>query len=220
MKNLILLHGWGSDRTYWNDFPQIDQLKTHAWSLPGFGDEPLVNNEWGIPDYAAWVKEKIENEDLENVVLLGHSFGGRVASLIASENPAWLAGLILDGAPCIYRPPLKVKLKILLAKVMKKLGIQPKVIPNPSLVRAEQRGLGGVFRKAVSFDQTKFLPQIQVPTLLIWGEQDDIVPLRIAHEVNTLIPQSNLVVIPQAGHHTFQDNSDLFYKTVRKFLAV
>ena len=219
MFTLIILHGWGQDRSVWHKFAaDFDAANAIAWDLPGFGAEPLVSEDWGVPDYATWVVNKIESQKLENVVLCGHSFGGRISSYIAAQHPAWLRGLILDGAPSIYRPSLDIKAKILLAKLMKRLGVKRRVIGNSELQNANSRGLGQIFRKVVNFDQTELLPKINVPTLLIWGEKDDIVPLRIAYEIQKLIPASQLKVIPGAGHHTYQHNPYLFYGTVKNFI--
>jgi pimeloyl-ACP methyl ester carboxylesterase len=116
MKKLIILHGWGQHAKIWDPFvSQIgDIIETQAWDLPGFGKEPLVSDEWGVPEYADWVVEKVDEEFAAGteIILLGHSFGGRVSSWIASQNPDWLSGLILSGSPSIYRPSFGLKFRI------------------------------------------------------------------------------------------------------------
>jgi pimeloyl-ACP methyl ester carboxylesterase len=70
----------------------------------------------------------------------------------------------------------------------------------------------------VPFDQTEVLEQIKVPALLIWGEKDEPVPLKIALEMNELIPNSKLEIIEGVGHQTGQEAQYLFYGIVKNFI--
>ncbi len=219
---LVVLHGWGHDKTLWEDFarrfPSGDVL---LLDLPGFGAEPLVSDTWGIPEYAAWAKEKLAALREGNIILLGHSFGGRVAGLIASERPVWLKALVLYAAPCLYRPKTSTRAKIVAAKVLKRLGmknIAKGKYANEELKEADEAGLGKIFRKIVIFDETEALPKIAVPTLLIWGGKDVYPPLAIAQEMNTLISGSTLRIMEQSGHNAHLENPTLFYGIVKQFI--
>lgn len=215
---LVILPGWGHSAEQWEDFCTRNE-KCIVIEPPGFGTEPLVNANWGIPEYANWTKLRIESLGLSNATLLGHSFGGRIAALIASEQPDWLSKLILYGAPVLYRPTLAIRSRIALAKFLKPM-LKPILFNsvNVELAEAERRGMQEIFKRAVSFDETEFLPQIQVPTLLIWGEYDESVPLRIAEESHELIQNSQLVVIPDAGHNAHLEKPELFNGMVMRFL--
>lgn len=217
---IIILHGWGHSAALWN--PIAENLSrfgaVETWDLPGFGDEPLVSAEWGIADYAAWVEEKIGNAS--DIVLIGHSFGGRVASLLASKRPSWLRALILIGAPCIYRPSPMIRAKSFVAHLVKPIvpaGIRRRLLTD-DLRDAEDGGVGRVFRNAVTNDQTSTLPKIDVPTLLLWGENDDAAPIALAHEVHRLIAGSTLTILPSIGHNVHIDNPNLTYGAIERFL--
>jgi len=206
---LVILHGWKHDKSKWKDFVgQFAADKVLVFDLPGFGDEKLIDAGWGIPEYSAWAKKKIEDLKEDNIVLLGHSFGGRIAGYIASERPEWLKGLILYGSPSLYRPKTIVGLKIRVAKLLKKLGFSRKGMDE----------MYPIFKRAVTFDQTKTLPKIAVSTLLLWGEHDTDVPVSIAKEIQTLIPDSKLITMQDAGHNAHFDNPNLFYGIVKKFI--
>lgn len=209
---LIILHGWGQSRDNWKEIEEKLKQKDITvviLDLPGFGSEPLISNEWGVPEYADWVKNKIESLQFKNVILLGHSFGGRIASFIASKNPKWLDKLILYGAPCIYRPSLTICFKILIAKILKKFGLKGKY-KNQELEDADKSGLGEIFRKVVPFDQSQELKKINTKTYLIWGERDNSVPVRIAIEMQSLIPNSELTILNNLGHNAHLENANLF----------
>lgn len=221
MQRLFILHGWGQNKTLWDNFTnQFHDIPVVALDLPGFGAEPLVDKNWSIPEYAKWVTSKIESlvSKDDQVILLGHSFGGRIASFIASEQPSWLHALILYAAPSIYRPSAKTKTKIVLAKLLKSVGLKLPANNNPELQEADRSGLGNIFRNVVNFDQTNLLPKISVSTLLVWGENDTEVPVTIAKEMSLLIPHSKLVIIDKADHNIHINNPTIFYGTIKHFI--
>jgi pimeloyl-ACP methyl ester carboxylesterase len=218
---LVILHGWGQDQSSWKAFSETisSEMPTVVFEFPGFGRQQLLDDQWGVPEYANWTKEQLIAID-GPIILLGHSFGGRVASYIASEKPEWLHGLILYGAPCLYRPSRTVKFKILRNKLFRKMGISwlYNTTANKDLMVADQNKLGKIFRKVVPFDQTGLLPKISVSTLLVWGEHDTAVPLRIAKEMKNVITKSTLVVIERAGHNAHQEKPHLFYGIIKNFI--
>ena len=222
MHTVVILHGWGQSKASWQGaFESVPDMYVVALDLPGFGAEPLppaIGSEWGILEYAAWVREKIESESLQSVILLGHSFGGRIAAHIASERPQWLRALILYAAPCVYRPSVEVTFKKKIASVANLFGLKGKYRGNTELVEADSRGLGGIYRRVVNFDQTAALKKIAVPTLLLWGEKDVDVPLRIAREMQSLIPASRLEILPGLGHNAHIENPNLLYGVVKKYI--
>lgn len=220
---VVILHGWGHSSADWTQISQL--LKTQfdleviALDLPGFGRQPIAKEILSVPDYADWVRQQLNSLNSE-VVILGHSFGGRIASYLASSNPGWLKGLILYAAPCIYRPSIKTRAKVWRYKVLKRL-VPARFRSNfysDDLKRAEQTGLSKIFREVVTFDQTEQLKLINVKTLVIWGEQDESVPLRIGREVSQLIRHSDLTILPGVGHNAHLQNPLLFYGTITRFI--
>lgn len=220
--HVVILHGWGHNRELWT--PIIERLAhfwpTQAWDFPGFGSEPLVNAEWGVPEYADWAEQRFAAIG-DDVFVIGHSFGGRVIAEIAARRPTWLRGMVLVGAPCVYRPTRATSIKNFvfgLGKWLVPQWLRRRLI-NPQLRDAENRGLANIFRKVVRHDQTALLPRIAVPTLLLWGEQDTEVPVTIAKEMQQLIPGSLLDVLPGAGHNVHIENPVLVYGKIQQFLA-
>lgn len=220
MKKIVVLHGWGQSRATWDNFAgSFPKGVVETIDLPGFGSEPNPSETWGVPEYAAWTRKKIEAGGWDDVILLGHSFGGRIAAHIAADRPAWLAGLVLYGAPCIYRPGFSVRARKMVAGLLRpfRSHFSDRFKPR-SLRDAEASGLGEIFRGVVGFDQTERLGRIGVPTLLCWGSEDAEVPLAIAEETRRLIPNSRLVVIDRAGHNVHLENPSYFYGIIRTFV--
>jgi pimeloyl-ACP methyl ester carboxylesterase len=226
MAKLVVLPGWGQDKTFWENFAQRFLAgEVLVLDLPGFGTEPLVSDTWGIPEYAAWAKGKLAALHEDNIILLGHSFGGRVAGFVASDRPPWLKALILYAAPCLYRPKASTRFKIAAAKLLKRLGAKNIIknatqgkYANEELQQADGAGLGAIFRKIVVFDETEILPKIAVPTLLVCGGKDQYPPLVIAEEMHALISGSILRIMEHEGHNAHLENPTLFYGTIKQFL--
>lgn len=213
---IIILHGWGHNGDLWANLAQQLGKDSFAIDMPGFGEEPLVQDDWGVPNYAEWVTKKISKH--REVILVGHSFGGRIASEIASKNPVWLRALILSGAPCLYRPSLFIKIRIQIYKTSKVFA--PRILRSLFYYGDLKKSgeMEKIFRKVVIFDQTNQLRNIKAPTLVIWGGKDKQVPLRIAHEVNSLIRNSELKVIENTGHNTYLENPESFLACVKSFI--
>lgn len=222
MTTLVFLHGWGHSKAQWEAITHKyrSEYRVVLYDLPGFGSEPAPAEAWGVPEYAEWVKARIAADGLQNVILVGHSFGGRISSLIAAEQPTWLKGLVLYGAPCLYRPSMKIQLKNLLGHWGGKLPFPEsfrKKIRGVEENDASQTGLRAIWRKIVAFDATKEMSRIAVPTLLVWGEHDIEAPVRIARELVTLIPSATLTVIPNGGHSVHLEQPILFYGILKRF---
>lgn len=222
MFTLVFLHGWGHSRAQWETISEKfrNDFRVVTWDLPGFGSEPAPEIAWGVPEYATWVKERIMREGLQNVVLIGHSFGGRISSWIAAEQPIWLKGLVLYGAPCLYRPSLKIRFKNFIGHWGGKFPVSETLrrqYRGEEENNASQKGMRTIWRKVVSFDQTERVQRINIPTLLVWGEHDTEAPVHIAEELKKIIPHATLTVIPQGGHSVHLEQPILFYGILKRF---
>ena len=98
--DVLLLHGWGQNIEMMK--PLGDVLvgkRVTILDFPGFGKSYELVSSWSIEDYTKFIEEFVQELDLKNLTLIGHSFGGRVAISYASRNP--VEKLILFGAPCV-----------------------------------------------------------------------------------------------------------------------
>lgn len=219
--HVVILHGWGQYQGLWQ--PVVSRLaevtNVTAIDFPGFGEEPLQSTAWGVPEYADWAATRIAALG-DDIVLVGHSFGGRVALELAARQPSWLHGLVLMGAPCVYRPSFALQMKKKLFHLGRRAvpaAVRDRLI-NTDLRDAEAAGLGEIFRRVVSYDQTELLRKVQVPTMLLWGERDHTAPLSIAREIRDGIPGAVLDVLPGLGHNPHMDNPVLVYGKIASYL--
>ena len=100
-KCLLFLHGWRSQKEVWETVIKrfkdlkIERLDAYAIDLPGFGVSSAPAEAWSVGDYAEVVRDFIEKMELKNIIIIGHSFGGRVGIKLAAGHPELVNKLVL-----------------------------------------------------------------------------------------------------------------------------
>ena len=155
---------------------------------------------------------------MNKVILVGHSFGGRVAIRIASQKGYLLDKIVLvDSAGLIPRRGLKYYFKIYVHKLMMKLNIPHNAGSD------DYRKLNGVlkqtFKNVVNEDLGAELNKVTLPVLLIWGSKDKDTPIYMARRMKRRMPDSALIIFEAAGHYSYLDRYGLFVTILRNFLA-
>lgn len=227
-KTLVFLHGWGVDSKLW--FKIVPKLINNNYSLyfldlPGFGQSQIPNTAYDVDDYKKIVYEFVKKMGLQNINLVGHSFGGRITIKLAAENPDFLEKIVLvDTAGIVTASKIK-KIFALIAKIIspifKPSFMQPlrkKLYFLLGSEYLENEKLSAIFSKVVSENLTRLLTRIKKPTLIIWGENDKVTPLYYGQLMNKLISKSKLVVFEKAGHFSFLDRPEEFVQELNKFI--
>jgi pimeloyl-ACP methyl ester carboxylesterase len=209
---ILALHGWRRTQRDWTGV--LDGLDAIALDLPGFGATPLPSEPWGSPEYAKAVGPVLEQEFDGPAVVVGHSFGGRVAAQLAAAFPSRVAALVLTGVPGLVpgpdsaakRPPITYRA----ARALNRRGI----LPDRQMDRLRQRrgsddyrAASGVLRDILVTVTNEVyeepLRQSLCPIELVWGDDDDQAPVALARAAAEMLgPRANLVLVPAAGHMT------------------
>jgi pimeloyl-ACP methyl ester carboxylesterase len=216
----LLLHGWGCNADTFNDL-QVElskSFKVFAVSFPGFGGSDEPKSVWGCHEYADWTEKFIQKMNIQNPIVLGHSFGGRI-SLILNANVR-ISKLILTGCAGLITENKKASASKYIPKFLKKgivkrffiwlLGSEDYKNTSPSMRE--------IFKKVVNEDLESYAKHVYVPTLLLWGENDKATPLEMGKKFLSLIIGSNLKVIKNSGHYAFLDQKDEFLDSVNEFI--
>lgn len=208
---LLALHGWGRDR---GDFSVVlDGLPALALDLPGFGASPPPAVVGGAADFAAAVTPVLEQFS-QPAVVVGHSFGGRVAVCLAAQNPGQVAHLVLIGAPLLRlegrspTPRLRYRMWRALHRI-RLVGEQRMERVRRRYGSADYRQASGVMRgvlvRVLTETYEDQLAALGCPVTLIWGEADREVPLEVARRAAELLRRQgievSLRVLPGVGHH-------------------
>jgi len=228
---VVFLHGAGG-HTGWMAF--LDELSArfavYAPEHPGFGqsDDPPWLDE--VADLAYFHLDLLAALDLQRVHLIGTSLGGWVAAEMAVRSTARLASLTLigavgitaAGAPIddIFRMPTDENLRRFYAdpeRADRRLADMTQIDMN---LVAKNRATVMRLAYRPRFHNpglAKWLHRIDVPTLLLWGAADGLVPVTFGEAYRDLIPGSRLVVLPDAGHAPFDEQKDAFLAAFDEF---
>lgn len=230
-KTVVLLHGWGGEA---NSFkPVFDWLSSsyqvYALDLPGFGLSELPPTAWDATDYGRFLKAFFHKLDIKKTHLIGHSYGGRISIVMAAEEPEIVDRLILvDSAGLIPKRTIAYHLRIKTAKLgrnIQRLGFLGEKIAGLISKKAGSRDyreagpLRATLVKSVNQDLRPLLSKIQASTLLIWGEKDLDTPVSFGKIMSEEIPNSELVIMKNAGHFSYLDQFPQFCEIVNDFLS-
>jgi pimeloyl-ACP methyl ester carboxylesterase len=229
---VLVLHGWGASIEA--VYPIVGGLApvatVYALDLPGFGQSDLPPQPWGVEDYQAFVAAFMDALQIERPAIVGHSNGGRIAIRMAATEPARASRLVLvDSAGIRAKRTLRWYRRVGMAKVGKYaarfLGAPGERLRAALVGRAASAdyAAAGALRptlvRLVNADLRPFMPQIKVPTLLVWGSEDSDTPLSAGREMERLIPDAGLVVLDGAGHYSYLDQPARFARIVSHFIA-
>lgn len=229
---IVLMHGWGCNLTTLASIETVaaENHTVYNVDFPGFGESEEPSEVWGVEKYTQLIEAFIKLENIENPILLGHSFGGRVGILYSSRNKVKKL-ILVDAAGVKPRRSLKYYFKVYTYKIGKclmpliygKKGAQKRIED----MRAKRGSsdynnaspmMRAILSKVVNEDLKYCMPKITAPTLLIWGENDTATPLRDAQIMEKLIPDAGLVSFPGCGHYSFLDNPFQFAAVLRSFI--
>lgn len=232
---LVILHGWGGSKLSWKLFVKKanEFFDTEVIELPCFGDEPCPQEVWGVEEYADFVKVKVKSiKGKEKIILLGHSFGGQIATYLAANNSELIDKLILSGA-AVYRPKKSIKRLIfgMLAKSGKILTSLPGLkrfqpLAKKVLYKTAQSPDYGktdgikkeIYKKVIRQDVSHLLPNIQTPTLVIWGDRDSYVPLTYGRKITKELPNAQLEIIKGGTHGLHIKETKKMINIIKKFI--
>lgn len=220
-KNIILLHGWGLNLNYFNRL--INDLKynysIYAIDLPGFGKSEL-KEPFNTSDYSKIILEFIKHFKIENPILLGHSFGGKIIiDLITNRNYNPSKIILIDSAGINKKKSIYKKYKIYKYKLLKRLikKIYNEKRANYLLEDLRKKYgskdynnkniiLRNTLVKVVNDNYIDKLNLIKCPTILLWGEYDTETPISNGVIMNKNIKNSALITIKNANHFPLTTN--------------
>jgi pimeloyl-ACP methyl ester carboxylesterase len=227
---LVLLHGIGSNSRSWRR--QLAGLSSDfrviAWDAPGYGGSSDPAGKPSMRHYADCLRGLLDNLGISRMFLLGHSTGGVIAQEFYRAYPEYVRALILADTRYLgSRSPLDQRIKSIRSMTPAELareraprlltaGAPREMIDEVTHIMSMIRPAGYEFAAIALFesDTRDVLKNLRVPTLLIWGAQDEITPLW-----DELPAGARLKVIPGAGHLCYIEQPDQFNAIVREFLS-
>jgi len=226
-ETIIILPGWGDTRKTFNYMINFLQnyFTVYIVDYPGFGNSPFPNKDLTIYDYSNLIYELIKELNLENPILIGHSFGGRIiTTLLGYYNYHFSNIILINSAGIKPKRTISKRLKNLYYKLMQKIGnILPKKVKVKwknylfnKFASTDYKNLSDnmktTFKNVINEDLKPYLDKIITRTLLIWGNKDTDTPIKDAYIMNKLIKDSELIILKDATHFSYLENPNLINK--------
>ena len=227
---LLLLHGLSGALSNWegvvNKFSQ--RFRVVIPMLPIY-EMPI--KEAGLEGLRKFVEDFVAFKSLDNLIIMGNSLGGHVALLYTLNNKMKVEKLILTGSSGLFEDSMggsypkrgnydyirervaytfydpQVATKELVDEVFETTRSIPKCMRIVAIAKSAQR-----------HNMAEMIPNITIPTLLVWGLNDTITPPMVAHEFNRLIPNSELKFIDKCCHAPMMEHPEKFNQLVETFL--
>lgn len=231
-KPIILLHGWLASLETMKPLQKclINNFKVYNVDIIGFGKSELPDNPMNTDDYGNFLRDFINNLNIENPILIGHSNGGRAILNYAGRKLGKINKIILiDSAGIKPKRNINYYFKIYLFKITKKIAnLLPKNLEKIKEKMLNKFGSDDykaspeVLRKTMNIiineDQGKLLPNIEAPTLIIWGDKDTATPIEDAKHMEKLIPNSGIAVLQGTGHFSYLESLPQCNLIINEFL--
>ena len=220
---IILLHGWGQNIQMMK--PIGDKMcynhQILIVDLPGHGESDEPDFAWTLYDYVEMLKELIESLKLKNIILIGHSFGGKISLLYSSMYK--VKKVVVFGSPYkkkVQKESLKLKVLKMLKNIpgLNKLEDVAKKHIGSTDYKNASKTMREVLVNHVNLDITEDIKKIKVPLLIIWGTNDQAVPIEDAYELEKLVPGAGLVVYQNCTHYAYLENLGQTINVLKSFL--
>lgn len=242
---VVLLHGFGSSLQTWDAWlaPLAERHRVIALDLPGAGlTGPDPTRDYSDPRSVAILAALLDTLGIRRATFVGNSLGGRLAWRFAAAHPERTDRLVLvspDGfasegfeygvAPAV--PLYAEAMRVVLPKPLVRASLAPAYADRGKLREAtvtryyELLRAPGVrvalldrLRQAILVPPEPLLRTITVPTLLLWGTQDSLIPIANAQDYLRAMPQARLVTIPGVGHLPMEEAPAVSFRALRAFL--
>lgn len=210
-EKIYILHGWAYSTERWKPF--IDKLQkgnieTELLKIPGL-TAPL-NEVWNIDDYVEWLDKTLSKEK-NKLILLGHSNGGLISLAYTLKYPNKVKQLILMDSTGIYHNELPIRLKRFAfasaARIGKKLTnsaamrkLLYKLARAHDYEKAPDKIVQDTMLNLIRTDLKNKFNLIKIPTLIIWGKNDQVTPAADGEVMKNEIKNSSLYIINRARH--------------------
>ena len=217
---LLMLHGWGQSSEALKSLGTLlsSKCQVHLADLPGFGRSSPPDEVWNSFQYAERFIKYLDEQNISQTDLLGHSFGGKVAMSLASRFPDRVRKLTLIAPSglrrkrtwteqCRYQA-IRWSGKGIKAidKLLRTNFFKQNFAPRFGSADYKQAGpMRSILVKSVNEDLSEHILMIKAPTLILWGEDDRETPLEMAKRLHRLISNSRLLVFPGKGHQLYHD---------------
>lgn len=188
-----------------------------APDFPPFGASAMPPEDWSLADYTALTAALLDRLDIPKAIVVGHSFGGRVALDLAARTDKVAKLVLVDAAGLRPRRGIKYRLRRARFRLAKAVGADTEKYYSPDW-RALPPSMRGVFARVVAEDLSDRLALIDCPTLVVWGDRDKDTPPYMAKRLLKGIKNSRAVML-EGGHFAYAERHYAFVRHLSDFIG-
>ncbi len=213
-KEALILHGWGANKALMKKAfgPFLQDYKLIFVDLPGFGNSSLEKpmDSYG---YAQIIKKFMHLINIKPHFILGHSFGGKIATLLHPKNL-----VLLSSAGILAKKSLLVRIKIKIFKCLKFFGLGRfyRFFATKDVDGMDKK-MYETLKKVVDEDMGEEFASYGGKALIFWGKDDRATPLKSGEKIHSLIKKSNFYPL-EGDHFFFLNKADFIAKKIREEL--
>jgi len=234
---LLVIHGGGGDARTWlgNIALLAEKYRVYAPDLPGYGGSQPLDGSYFIPELSGFIDVFARHLGLERFHLMGHSLGGGIALDYALKMPRKVVKLVLISSLCLGNeiafwvrlfsvPALVTSIGAVARGVLKGVRWVARQLNPAALIMPlspAAMAVGGsitTFKKQTHVLESR-LSEVTMPTLLVWGGRDPIVPVGHAYKAAAIIPNCQVKVFKHRGHNVHRDELKQFSSVITGFLG-
>ena len=228
---IILLHGLMGGLSNFKDVIDFFSSKNYKVVIPELPIYTLPLKETSVTAFSDFLEDFIKFKKFNNPILLGNSLGGHIGLIFSNKNPNLVKSLVLTGSSGLYENSMgesypkrenydyikrkteevfydpRVATKVIVDEVFETVNDRDKLVRTLSIAKS-----------AIRHNMSSDLPNIETPTLLIWGENDLVTPPEVAVEFNSLLPNSELIWIKKCGHAPMMEHPKEFNRILFNWL--
>lgn len=231
-QNILILPGWGNTRETFRYI--IDHFKEkytiYIIDYPGFGNSPIINKELTIYDYAGMINKFINKNNINDPIIISHSFGGRITAILINKYNIPAKKIILIDVAGIKRFNIKIFIK---QKIYKFIKIMINLLPlkyryiiykktfnyfSSNDYKNLPPNMYKTFKNIIKENIKNHYKKIKTGTLIIWGKNDKDTPIKDAYLLNRIIKSSKLIIYKNSGHFSYLDNIEKINKEIEEYI--
>lgn len=220
--NVVILHGWGQNIQMMKSLGEgvSENNFITILDLPGFGNSSTPVFAWTLDDYVEALREFLKELKINNPILIGHSFGGKISLMYASKYK--VNKLVLLASP-FKKEIKKVSLKTKVLKSLKKVPLLNKLedVAKRHIGSTDYKKASPMMREVlvnhVNYDASGDASKIKCPTLIVWGTSDQAVNVNDAYELEKLISNSGTVIYENCTHYAYLERLDQTIRVLNNF---
>lgn len=220
---VVLLHGWGQNIQMMEPIGNnLVNKRVVIIDLPGHGKSEEPKEAWTVYDYASCIHTLLTNLKIDEPILIGHSFGGKISLVYASKYKTKK----VIGLACPFKKQIvKLDFKTKALKFAKKIPVLNKLegFAKKHIGSTDYKNASEMMRKimvlTVNTDITEDVKKIKCPTLLIWGTNDLQVSIDDAYELEKLIKDCGVVVYDGCTHYAYLERLDQTLRVIKSFIG-